>query len=129
LLQESAMSLNYVLQQIADERRRQIDKEYTPEHDDQHVNGELASAAAFVALERGCKIIPDPGWDWGKRIVSNHCGDRRRQLIIAAALLVAEIERLGRAAARKAKAEPVEERDTFNGDAGLVSESPLDNRI
>lgn len=47
---------------IAEERRRQIEAEgWTPEHDDQHDDEELALAAACYAMppeERGSKIVP-----------------------------------------------------------------------
>jgi len=89
------------------ERRRQIGVEgWTPEHDDGHVLGEIAAMAAFYAMPDGARewdasgtgygdtfgeaIRPD-GWD-------AKTGDRRRELVKAGALILAEIERLDRAA-------------------------------
>jgi len=107
-----------VIDEIAAERRRQVEQEgWTAEHDDDHENGEMAMAAALyaapeplLAVERGSGSFtfsdPWPWWDqmegvrggihkvaaWDKR--DQH--DQRRRLIIAAALIVAEIERLDR---------------------------------
>lgn len=84
------------------ERRRQIDVEgWTPEHDDEHDACELSDAAACYALGSEAADVGDvPGcwpqsWDesWWRP-----SKDRRRNLVKAAALLLAEIERLDRAA-------------------------------
>lgn len=84
------------------ERQRQVEAEgWTPEHDDEHRNGELARAAACYTLP----ILLDPGetpfgwpddWDadWWKPTT------RRRDLVKAGALILAEIERLDRAEAQ-----------------------------
>lgn len=70
-------------------------------HDDQHRDQGLAGAAAHLA-EPDDDIDPDDAEDddlgWAVRLKAKHHGDRRRQLVIAAALLVAEIERLDRKA-------------------------------
>ena len=64
-----------VLSEIEAERRRQVlDDGWTPEHDDRHIQGALARAAASDGFK-----------------------GRRRALVKAAALIVAEIERLDRA--------------------------------
>lgn len=81
------------------ERRRQIEKEgWTPEHDDEHNDGSLASVAACYAC--GC-CSEEPGdgapswppsWDaswWRPK-------DNRRNLVKAGALILADIERLDR---------------------------------
>jgi hypothetical protein len=101
-----------VIAEIAAERRRQVDAEgWTPDHDDEHNNGEIARAAACYA-RAGAESDPemrrrltDPyenfrftplremwpwGWNWFKAT------DRRRDLVKAGALIVAEIERLDR---------------------------------
>lgn len=98
-----------VAEEIVAERRRQIEVEgWSPEHDDAHGSGEMALAAACYAVsggvpehERGksdlllaCIQFLWPkawAWSWWKP------KDRRRDLIRAAALIVAEIERLDRA--------------------------------
>jgi hypothetical protein len=99
-----------VIDEIADERRRQTDVEgWTLEHDDEHVNGEMAQAAAAYTF---CAIGRYPGnrqtnipirWPWST--TSWKPREPRRDLIRAAALIVAEIERLDRAAAKEARDE------------------------
>jgi hypothetical protein len=87
--------------EIAAERQRQIEVEgWSLEHDDQHVNGEIADAAACYAL--GKTVLYNIGgsririWPW-EPLGFNDKADRRRQFVIAGALIVAEIERLDRA--------------------------------
>jgi hypothetical protein len=77
-----------VLSEIAAERKKQISKGWTAEHDDRHTAGEIAIIAGYVCQEKRDR--------W--KIVSRHANDRRQQLVIAAALVVAEIERLDRKA-------------------------------
>ncbi|MGR0183189.1 hypothetical protein [Azospirillum aestuarii] len=91
-----------VLVEITHERLRQIEQEgWTPEHDDKHGNGEMATAAACYVLNGADSPNPAPPnayptwWPWVARWWKPK--DRRRDLIRAAALLVAEIERLDRA--------------------------------
>lgn len=89
------------VREIAAERRRQVEVEgWTPEHDDAHVNGEMAGAAACYCLGSvshwaGSMAIQSL-WPWDKSWWKPT--DRRRDLIKAGALIVAEIERLDRAA-------------------------------
>jgi hypothetical protein len=76
--------------EIFAERSRQIvDEGFTLEHDDEHVDGDLAvAAAAYAANDK-------EGWPWA--LDSWNPGtDRRRRLIKAGALIMAEIERLDR---------------------------------
>lgn len=81
------------LELIGEERRRQIVVEgYDQEHDDQHKDGEIVAAALIYA---DSTIRTMRGNEWGVRPQKF---TRERQLVIAAALLVAEIERLRRAA-------------------------------
>ncbi|MFL9943669.1 Lar family restriction alleviation protein [Paraburkholderia graminis] len=85
------------------ERQRQMSAEgWTPEHDDEHEIGELARAAACYAanatgfrLQSRLNIWP---WDreWWKPTTP------RRDLIKAGALILAEIERIDRAAVQPA---------------------------
>lgn len=99
---------------IVEERARQIEQEgYTAEHDDtEHPEGELADMAACYAV--GAPVIipvgdPEDGdcvdaWEpevWGPFADAIAGKDRIRQLVIAGALVVAEIERLQRANAAK----------------------------
>jgi hypothetical protein len=88
------------IDEIATERRRQIEAEgWTAEHDDAHANGELAKAAGCYALYDNRKAYPrfmppEPwpfDWCWWKP------ANRRRDLVRAAALIIAEIERMDRA--------------------------------
>lgn len=79
-----------VLDDIVAERWRQIGKGYDADHDDKHVNHELANAAAALAIE----------WlgNWPWSLHSWPGDDRRSHLVKAAAMLIAEIERLDRSA-------------------------------
>ena len=84
-----------VIDEIAAERRRQMEGEgWAPEHDDLLTKCELAYAAACYAMGRTLvqQVNLWPWHNWWKP------KDRRHDLIRAAALIVAEIERLDRAA-------------------------------
>jgi hypothetical protein len=103
-----------VLADIEQERTRQKSIGWTVEHDDtQQPGGELASGAAGYALASiGADALVQLVWPWDNHgpqinlIREGH--DRRGLLVRAAALTVAEIERLDRQAAvdRLAFAEP-----------------------
>jgi len=84
------------------ERRRQIEAEgWTPEYDDKHSAGEMAKAAACYALV-SAGFNPDAMinvWPWHRLWWRPR--DKRRNLVKAAALILAEIERLDRAAEPK----------------------------
>lgn len=103
-----------VIEEIAAERTRQVEIEgYTAAHDDEHVDGGLALAAAYYAapVEIRCQMVVGCGcrsvgecshqtfpkmewaraWPWPEEPKRK---DRRRDLVRAAALIVAEIERL-----------------------------------
>lgn len=84
-----------VLADVAAERTRQIEDGWTPEHDDTHEGGELAQAAAALALPpKAFHYSRLSFWPWDKWMSG---GARRDELVKAAALIVAEIERLDRA--------------------------------
>lgn len=90
-----------VFDEIARERERQIEVEgWTHEHDDKHSESELAWAAACYAQQAGMgdRKNQDPlfpvEWPWGIKFWKPTTP--RRDLIKAAALIVAEIERLDR---------------------------------
>lgn len=91
-----------VIHEIAAERKRQVEVEgWTPEHDDAHRSGEMACAAACYALCAGVgsnDLIGLLGRYWPWSVEWWKPKGRRRDLIRAAALIVAEIERLDRAA-------------------------------
>lgn len=121
----STRAATRVIDEVRRERVRQIKAEgWTPEHDDAHDRGQMADAAACYLIAdwpttsyvlrpivrrayarytddadheiAGHRSVPrqwpwEAGW-WKPK-------DRRRDLVRAAALLIAEIERLDRAAA------------------------------
>lgn len=106
------------LADIAAERQRQVQSEgWTPEHDDAHGGGQMALAAACYAMfasvsdrARKATALPAtlttagkdiPGWSawlaiWPWDRAWWKPKDRRRDLVRAGALIVAEIERLDR---------------------------------
>jgi hypothetical protein len=99
---------------IAAERARQQTAEgWDTGHDDEHDQGELAAAAAsYAAPYRGIvPEVPPATWPWGRRWWKPTPDDRVRELVKAGALIVAEIERLQRAARPSAPPPPPEVRD------------------
>ncbi len=109
---------------ITEERKRQIEKEgWTPEHDDEHVNEEIALAAAcYVTPQNHLKFQPEGFfrgegdfkiptlWPWAakwyKPSPDPKIENRIIELVKSGALIAAEIDRLQRALAEnKAKAE------------------------
>jgi hypothetical protein len=94
------------IEAIAAERRRQIEVEgWTPEHDDQNHDGDMSRAAACYALSAAGYGSDDRimlrFWPWVTRWWTPK--SRRVDLIRAGALIVAEIDRLDRAAVREAE--------------------------
>lgn len=88
---------------IAEERKRQIEKEgWTAEHDAQHNHHELARAAACYATPgyiRKLHITDNGtpfGWPFSKDCWKPSPLDRKRELVKAGALIAAEIDRLQR---------------------------------
>jgi hypothetical protein len=110
----SSLRLNYLKRQeemnrseglirISNERQRQIDeKGFSPEHDDDHTEGELADAAICYAMHDGNLNHRDLPFGW-PRGWDNDFGchwkpeDRVTNLTKAGALIAAEIDRLLRA--------------------------------
>lgn len=102
--------MNRVIEEIIEERTRQQGREgWTPEHDDD----ELAMAAAcYAASAAGANEVEGTWstqdytcleedvthdlWPWPEEWDKRHKHSDRRKLVIAAALIVAEIERLDR---------------------------------
>jgi hypothetical protein len=85
------------LRDVLDERARQINVEgYTPARDDAYRNRELARAASCYALYGKTWRHAPPNWPWDE----SHWKPKapRENYVRAAALLLAEIERLDRAA-------------------------------
>ncbi len=93
------------IEEIVAERHRQLRQEgWSATHDDEHVDGSLATAAAcYAAWEPIYGYSPLSGmhryiemWPWQDIDDKREKHTRRRRCIIAAALLVAEIQRLDR---------------------------------
>ena len=83
------------LDDVLKERKRQIEKErYSASHDDRWKNGELAKAAAYYALPDDARTSDI--WPFADELCKPTPDNRKRELVKAAALLVAEIERLSR---------------------------------
>ena len=87
------------------ERRAQVTREgFTPEHDDAYLDGELSGAAACYALKGTNHWARKQavGMFWPFSRVWWKPKSPRADLVRAGALILAEIERLDRAAARAA---------------------------
>ncbi|HBB0684182.1 TPA: ead/Ea22-like family protein [Escherichia coli] len=95
-----ARSFNPAILDVVAERQRQQSVEgWMPEHDDEHCNGELAMAAVCYINETGTvnRNGGKPwGWPWDASWWKPNA--RRRNLVKAGALILAEIERIDRAA-------------------------------
>ena len=89
------------------ERKRQVAAEgWAPGHDDEYEHGELADAAVCYALSSelfDCAGEPPRPWPWPDEWWKPT--NRRRDLVKAGALILAEIERLDRAAGIKVEAD------------------------
>jgi LmbE family N-acetylglucosaminyl deacetylase len=83
---------------IAAERRRQVAVEgWTPDHDDTHHDHEMALAAiAYAISAAGRRQSAENWWPWDWKWWKPKTP--RKDLVRAGALIVAEIERLDRAA-------------------------------
>ncbi|MBN9135673.1 MAG: hypothetical protein J0I92_06440 [Phyllobacterium sp.] len=107
--------INRALRDVIAERHRQVTAEgWTPEHDDEHRHGEMARAAGIYALIAGAnptdyrnatdgyslndilRGIMKHYWPWLPSWFKPT--NRRRDLVKAGALILAEIERLDRVA-------------------------------
>lgn len=113
VLAHGVKSLSNAVQSVISERQRQQSVEgWTPKHDDKHDNNELAFAASCYAFHSAAAswdfeddgtpydIHPAPkNWPWSPEWWKPK--NPRRDLVKAGALILAEIERLDRAAAGK----------------------------
>ena len=92
--------MSKALDDIATERARQISAEgWTPEHDDQHCNGEMVEAAiCYLIAAQEQRLEREPrlmlSWPWAACYWKQK--DVRSNLVRGVALAVAEIERLDR---------------------------------
>lgn len=122
-----------VLSDIATERRRQVVVEgWTPEHDDAHSKGELiraarayaTSAASDTAQEVAKRLavqgMAPVGWPWSPDWFKPK--NPRRDLVRAAALIVAEIERIDRAGEDPEPMPPSRCRLTISGELRETAE-------
>jgi hypothetical protein len=89
---------------IAAERRRQVaEKGYDAEHDDAQTDGSLLTAGILIACDVAGHALanvdpPDLNGPWPDALLlhvrEKHAGDEVRQLVIAGAMIAAEIDRL-----------------------------------
>lgn len=103
-----ARPLTNAARDVLAERQRQISaKGYDHAHDDEHVNEEISAMAAFYAMPEGARAWDATSTGYGDTLgeamiphrwfMPSPC-ERRRELVKAGALVLAEIERLDRAA-------------------------------
>ena len=101
-METSKKDLSAAERDVLEERRRQVQVEgWTPEHDAEHCHAEMATAAACYVLsatsgfsaEEYSGDVPS-AWPWDPKWWKPK--DYRRDLVRAAALLIAEIERSDR---------------------------------
>lgn len=86
------------IQRFARERARQYQLGYTPKHDAEHVDGELAAAAMCYAAAANPSLDPDGTlvamlWPWPDEAPPSPTEDPERLLEVAGALLAAELDR------------------------------------
>lgn len=95
-----------ILDVMAERQRQQSVEGWAPEHDDEHCNGELAMAAVCYINDTGA-VNRNGGkpWGWPWHASWWKPDTRRRNLVKAGALILAEIERIDRAAGIKVKGE------------------------
>lgn len=102
-LSEPRAEVTDAARDVLGERRRQVTAEgWTPERDDKYTKRELAYAASNYAVSELKHGDPPITWPWDKRWWKPTTP--RRNLVKAGALILAEIERLDRAAARAGEA-------------------------
>jgi hypothetical protein len=112
------------MEDVLDERTRQVFEEgWTQEHDDGHTDRSLAAAGAtyaYLAAQTdeyakhwsemgwaGCSVVSKFLWPRGWNLDYLKVKVARRMLVIAAALLIAEIDRIDRLEDAHAQAGPV----------------------
>lgn len=89
----------YIVMEVARERERQMTREgWTAHHDDAHDGGEMSLAAACYCVG-STHVGKQMLWPWSREWWKPK--NSRHDLVRAAALIVAEIERIDRASARK----------------------------
>lgn len=94
--EENGINLNRAARDVIQERQRQLTgKGYSLCRDDAYTDGQLADAAATYATCAGRPGALHSMWPW-KQDTFKPSADRRRDLVKAGALILAEIERLDR---------------------------------
>ncbi|WP_404991205.1 hypothetical protein [Cupriavidus pauculus] len=103
ILAQAAPPATSAARDVLAERQRQISAEgWTPEHDDEHIPGTLSQAAGCYIEWNGYEqsVVPEGAipinWPWAVDWWKPK--DERRNLVRAGALILAEIERIDRAA-------------------------------
>lgn len=115
--------IKMAMAEIEAERQRQIDEEgWSKVSDDRYTNGELMAAAECYALPSNVVAMypvnrPPPQWPWLAWWWKPH--GRRRNLVRAGALLLAEVERRGRRWAERQLARGLETGDLCAPEAPL----------
>lgn len=91
------------MRDVQSERTSQIAKGYGPKHDDYHFDGSIARAASLIAADYCGAVfnVPDDrpeGWESVllRHVQEKYRSNSRQKLVIAAAMIVAEIERIDR---------------------------------
>lgn len=114
VMSNPAPATSAAVRDVLAERQRQIEVEgWTPEHDDARGLGDMAMAGACYAAHAACREAIERGdlesygqlnaaqvlvgrmWPWGREWWKPK--NSRRDLVRAAALIIAEIERMDRA--------------------------------
>jgi hypothetical protein len=90
--EKSGITLSRAAQDVVLERQRQVSALY---RDDGYTRGELAMASSVCARLAGQADTMSTGWPWAPDTFKPSA-DRRRDLVKAGALILAEIERLDR---------------------------------
>lgn len=94
--ERNSVHLSRAARDVITERQRQMSAEgYSLERDDLYVKCEMADAAAAYTTCAGRPRSMTTLWPWGQSTFKPS-SDRRRDLVKATALLLAEIERLDR---------------------------------
>lgn len=90
--------MSKAIEDVVNERKRQIEKEgYSELHDDEHDNFEMSDAAICYidsAQHEGMTCDVSHAWPWDLKYWKPK--SPRRDLVRAAALIIAEIERIDR---------------------------------
>jgi len=124
------MSASSIAKEIVQERRRQIEDEgYNAAHDSLHEPDVIATGAAFYALpEETTEWVKIKGVDLWPFDGQPKRKDRRRDLIRAASMIVAEIEQIDQANNRTALKAHVE-RIAYALEQGQTATAVIDNLV